>query len=110
MHSRYATERLIAVAVRQASGRIGEVIQMLYDGVAFQEDGRTYIVFSHEGDEIGPLTTQEVCYAISIMRQHGRAVGKTHHYIWDPVTRSYDKTKTTTAFTFGWVGWFNDLK
>jgi hypothetical protein len=80
-----------------AGEHIGKVIRMMVDGVAFPDnhDSRRYVVYSHEGDDLGHISTNDVGYAISFMKQRGRQVGKMR-------TTS---TNFAPAFSFAWIGW-----
>lgn len=76
------------------AGQFGRVIQLLIDGVAFRENGVQYRIFSHEGDELGLISTADVNFATNFMRRLGRKVGKCHGFpLHEP------------AFTFAWQGW-----
>lgn len=79
----------------RAGLHLARVIQKMIDGVAFRQDGKTFNVFSHEGDELGTLTTEDVGYAISFMKRHGIAVGKCHSYM----------PADGPAFSFAWSDW-----
>ena len=81
-------------AVAGAGAHLGRVVQAMIDGVAFaQDDGKTYDVFSHEGDEMGSFTTADINFATNYMKRLGRPVGKTLGY------------KCGIAFSFAWIGW-----
>ena len=77
------------------------VIRMMFDGVAFRRDAQTFDVFSHEGDELGSLSTADVTYAIHLLKRMGRLVGKITHY----TMRDDPKYASEPAFTFAWVDW-----
>jgi hypothetical protein len=94
----------ILTAARHAGDHIARVVQLLIDGVAFPTDGKTYEVFSHEGDELGSITTADLGFAINLMRRMGREPGKCKHYTYDPATKTFPPTYQP-AFTFAWVGW-----
>ena len=98
--------RLIEDAISSASQHLGEVIRMMYEGVAFHDahNTRLYNVFSHEGDELGSIEHADVSYAICYMKKLGRPVGKLEHRHWDPVTKKYSST-VEPAFSFAWEGW-----
>ena len=89
-------------AIAAAGEHVGKVIQLLVDGVAFRENGNWYRVFSHEGDLIGRVTTNDLGYAISFMKRQGRAVGKVPH----PTFISNNLGHIEPSFTFAWEGWF----
>ncbi len=94
-------DTFIEQAITQAGSHMGRVIKLLYDGVAFRQDGRTFNVFSHEGDELGQLSTNDVSYAISFMKNMGRPVGKCKH----PTFQHGEPGHLEPAFTFAWQGW-----
>jgi len=85
-------------AIDCAGPHLAKVIRTMVEGVAFPVLGnnKLYICFSHEGEELGLLQTQDVNYAISYMKRRGRAVGK---------NRGYGLPNQMPAYTFGWVGW-----
>lgn len=95
----------IKSTVASAGEHIGKVIQMLHDGVAFPnvQNNRLleYQVISHEGDELGIITTADLNFAIHFMKRNGWPVGK---YV-----DGYQMSTLKTAFTFGWQGWFHQL-
>jgi hypothetical protein len=89
----------LAIAIADAGEHMGRVIRLMVDGVAFHNEGKMYHVFSHEGDELGTLSTADVSYAINYMKRKGREVGKCSTYTDDP------RFKNDPAFTFAWEGW-----
>ena len=98
---------LIQRARAEAGSHIANVIQMMYDGVAFRQHsskGGGFDVFSHEGDELGHIAVADLSYAIMVVKKLGQAVGKCHHNVWDPITRTAS-TFSEPGFTFAWVGW-----
>jgi hypothetical protein len=98
--------------VQAAGSHVGQVIQMLYDGVAFAtEDNKTYEVYNHCGDFVGMLNANDVQYAICFMKKRGRAVGKTATLL--PIRdgdSSMRFTCTKPSFTFAWEGWLSSMK
>jgi hypothetical protein len=94
----------IQLAIAAAGQHLGAVMRALYDGVAFRVDGKTYEIFSHEGDELGRISTADLNFAIHSMRQMGREVGKLKHHQWDNVAKKFS-IEYEPAFTFAWVGW-----
>jgi hypothetical protein len=94
----------IQQAMAEAGSHLANVIQVLYDGVAFPAGGKVYDVFSHEGDELGQITTADLNFATHFMKRRGRAVGKLMHSDWDPVTKKFS-TNYVPAFSFAWEGW-----
>jgi hypothetical protein len=95
---------IIRLAIASAGVHLGAVMQALYDGVAFRKDGKTYEIFSHEGDELGTISTADLNFATNCMRRMGREVGKLKHHQWDPVAKKFS-VEYEPAFTFAWVGW-----
>lgn len=97
----------IDAVTAQAGTHLGSVIRLLYEGVAFRKDGKTFEIFSHEGDELGEITTADLSFAINfVKRTTGRAVGKCKRYLYDPVTGKYSP-EYEPAFTFSWEGWYS---
>jgi hypothetical protein len=94
----------IQMAIAAAGVHLGSVIRALYDGVAFRVDGKTYEIFSHEGDPLGNITTADLNFAINTMRRMGREVGKLQDRKYDNVTKTW-ATTYEPAFSFAWVGW-----
>lgn len=95
----------IDVVTAHAGLHMGLVIRLLYEGVAFRKDGTTFEIFSHEGDELGLITTADLSFAINfVKRTTGRAVGKCKHHQYDPVAKKFSDTYEP-AFTFAWEGW-----
>lgn len=45
--------------------------EMLIAGVAFQKDGKTWEVFSHDGDDLGTLSTFMVCETACMLKKMG---------------------------------------
>ena len=64
-------------------------------------------MYSHEGDDLGQVSTADVSFAIHFMKQRGRMVGKLKDHPYDPVTKQWLSTYEP-AFTFAWEGWFDD--
>ena len=95
---------IVRLAIASAGLHLARVITALYDGVAFRVDGRTYEIFSHEGDPLGTISTADLNFAIHNMRQMGREVGKLQDRKYDNVTKTWASTYEP-AFTFAWVGW-----
>jgi hypothetical protein len=87
-----------------AGSHMACVISALYDGVAFRVDGKTYEIFSHEGDPLGSISTADLNFAINLVRRMGREVGKLQDRKYDNVTRTWAATYEP-AFSFAWVGW-----
>lgn len=67
---------------------------MLIAGVAFQhpQDTKTWQVFSHEGDELGTLSTGVVEQMRIHFRQHG--------YRWERITRIHAGENDSVTFGF----------
>lgn len=95
---------LVQLAIASAGQHLGAVMTAMYEGVAFRRDGKTYDIFSHEGDSLGTISTADLNFAINCMRRMGREVGKCKHRQWDSVTKKFG-TEYEPAFTFAWVGW-----
>jgi len=97
-------ERLLIGVSLDAGSHMRKVIKAMIDGVAFRRDALWFDVYSHEGDELGQISTADVNYAIHFMKKAGRPVGKLTHitmqknpfYCHEP------------AFTFAWVDWLLD--
>lgn len=96
---------IVRLAIASAGAHLAAVIAAMYEGVAFRVDGKTYEIFSHEGDPLGTISTADLNFAIHTVRRMGREVGKCKQYPFDPVSRTFDYTWYEPAFTFGWVGW-----
>lgn len=94
----------IQLAIAAAGEHLGAVMRALYAGVAFRVDGKTYEIFSHEGDPLGTISTADLNFAIHNMRQMGREVGKLQDRKYDWATKTWASTYEP-AFTFAWVGW-----
>ena len=87
--------------VEMAGEHIGGVIMMMYDGVAFPDsiDSQRYQVVSHEGDELGWLSTSDVEFAICFMKQRGKQVGKCSSFY-----RGLMNCRHKPGFSFAWEG------
>lgn len=96
------TDPFLLNAIAGAGEHLGGVIKMLVDGIAFpvEGNGKKYWVFSHEGDELGELTTAEVNFATHYMKRLGRVTGV--HYL-------YKGRRTNPGITFAWEGSWDDL-
>lgn len=57
-----------------------QAAEMLIAGVAFQRDGKTWNVISHEGDEIGTMSTFIVSETICMLKRAGLKLNNTPHY------------------------------
>lgn len=87
-----------------ATTHLREVLEMLIQGVAFVNlrkvngqdvwGGKTYEVYSHQGDPLGELSTADINYAIYYMKKRGRAIGKCSHL-----------ASGWPGFTLSWQGW-----
>jgi hypothetical protein len=95
---------IIRLAIASAGVHLGAVMQALYDGVAFRKDGKTYEIFSHEGDPLGAISTADLNFAVNCMRRMGREVGKLQDRKFDFATKTWSATYEP-AFSFAWVGW-----
>ena len=62
------------------SDRQRQAAELLIAGVAFQETGSTWSVISHEGDEIGKMSTFIVCETIHMLKQAGLKLNNSPHY------------------------------
>lgn len=85
----------VRLAAAAAGDDMQRVIDVMTDGVAFpdEKDRRIYHVFSHEGDELGQLNSNQVQYAIHYLKLRGRPVGTLPGS--DPCH---------PGFSFAWVG------
>lgn len=85
----------VRLAAAEAGDGTQRAIDLMIDGVAFPDDHdrRRYYVFSHEGDELGELNSNEVQYAIHYLKLRGRMVGTL------PGTHP-----SHPGFSFAWVG------
>jgi hypothetical protein len=54
--------------------------ELLIGGVAFQDDGKTWTVISHEGDEIGKMSTYIVCETAHMLKKAGLKINNSVHY------------------------------
>jgi hypothetical protein len=95
---------IIRLAIISAGQHLGAVMQAMYDGVAFRRDGKTYEIFSHEGDPLGTISTADLNFAVNCMRRMGREVGKLQDRKYDFATKTW-ATTYEPAFSFAWVGW-----
>jgi hypothetical protein len=98
---------IVLNAMAQAGAHMASVIRTMFDGVAFRRDGQTYDVYSHEGDELGTLSTADVNFAIHLMKRMGRPVGKLKHNQYDRATQKFS-LEYEPAFTFAWSDWLLD--
>lgn len=48
-----------------------QAAEMLIAGVAFQQDGKTWTVYSHEGEFIGTLSTFIACETANMLKKAG---------------------------------------
>ncbi len=87
---------ILDAAIANVGDHMKSVIQMLVDGVAFFETGILYRVFSHEGDELGTISTADLVYAIHYLKRSGREVGKCRNELG---------TRFNPGFSFAWKGW-----
>jgi len=62
------------------SDRQRQAAELLIAGVAFQNDGITWTVISHEGDEIGLMSTFIVCETINMLKKSGLKLNNSIHY------------------------------
>lgn len=62
------------------SDRQRQAAELLIAGVAFQADGKTWNVISHEGDQIGTMSTFIVCETISMLQKAGLKLNNSEHY------------------------------
>lgn len=67
-------------ATRGFSDRQRQAAELLIAGVAFQDDGKTWTVFSHEGDEIGKMSTFIVCETAHMLKKAGLKANNSPHY------------------------------
>lgn len=62
------------------SDRQRQAAELLIAGVAFQKDGKTWDVFSHQGDEIGKMSTFIVNETTNMLKQAGLKVNNSSYY------------------------------
>ena len=62
------------------SDRQRQAAELLIAGVAFQKDGKTWDVISHEGDQIGTMSTFIVCETVSMLKKAGLILNNSPHY------------------------------
>lgn len=94
----------VDAVIAKAGEHFGRVLKIMAEGVAFPEeqDGKRYHVISHSGDDdLGYLTAADVSYAIYLVKQQGRAVGKMRSLIHGP-----HADMQRPAYSFGWEGWY----
>lgn len=91
----------VDTAVAAAGTHIGRVIRLLHEGVAFRVDGGLFHVFSHEGDELGFVSTADLNFAVCLVKRMGRQVGKCN----STTTHKHGPYMGEPAFTFAWEGW-----
>ncbi len=96
---------IIANVIASAAGtHLANVIRTMHDGVAFRKDAATFEVFSHEGDDLGLLSTADVNFAIHLVKRMGRPVGKLTH-----ITMQKNPLYAhEPAYTFAWSDWLLD--
>jgi hypothetical protein len=69
--------------VRVTSGfsdRQRQAAELLIAGVAFQQDGKTWNVISHEGDQIGTMSTFIVSETICMLKRAGLKLNNSQYY------------------------------
>ena len=54
-----------------------QAAELLIAGVAFQQDGTTWEVYSHEGDYIGKMSTYIVCETAHMLKKAGLKINNT---------------------------------
>jgi hypothetical protein len=57
-----------------------QAAELLIAGVAFQKDGSTFDVISHEGDLIGTMSTFIACETSSMLKKAGLKRNNSPHY------------------------------
>ena len=57
-----------------------QAAELLIAGVAFQDTGTEWTVFSHEGDEIGKMSTFIVCETICMLKKAGLKLNNSPYY------------------------------
>lgn len=57
-----------------------QAAELLIAGVAFQEDGKTWNVISHDGDYIGKMSTYIVCSTINMLKKAGLKLNNSIYY------------------------------
>ena len=57
-----------------------QAAELLIAGVAFQKDGKTWDVISHEGDEIGVMSTFIVCETSHMLKKAGLTLNNSPYY------------------------------
>jgi hypothetical protein len=62
------------------SDRQRQAAELLIAGVAFQKDGTTFDVISHEGDQIGTMSTFIACETSSMLQKAGLKRNNSPHY------------------------------
>lgn len=62
------------------SDRQRQAAELLIAGVAFQKDGKTWDVISHEGDQIGTMSTFIVCETSHMLKQAGLKLNNSPYY------------------------------
>jgi hypothetical protein len=62
------------------SDRQRQAAELLIAGVAFQKDGKTWDVISHEGDQIGTMSTFIVCETSHMLKKAGLKLNNSIHY------------------------------
>lgn len=62
------------------SDRQRQASELLIAGVAFQQDGKSWTVYSHEGDEIGKMSTFIVNETTHMLKKSGLKVNNSEHY------------------------------
>lgn len=57
-----------------------QAAELLIAGVAFQEDGKTWNVISHAGDDIGKMSTFIVSETICMLKKAGLKLNNSEYY------------------------------
>lgn len=57
-----------------------QAAELLIAGVAFQQDGKTWHVFSHAGDQIGVMSTHMVSMTANMLKKAGLKANNSPYY------------------------------
>jgi hypothetical protein len=82
------------------SDRQRQAAELLIAGVAFQDDGKSWTVISHEGDEIGKMSTYIVCETAHMLKKAGLKANNSSYYK-GPGAHPAPKFPGAAVMTFG---------
>lgn len=87
-----------------------QAAELLIAGVAFQEDGKIWTVVSHQGDEIGKMSTFIVSETAHMLKQAGLKINN-HPCYRGPDAHPCPKFPKAGVVTFGYNNFdFNEVQ